>query len=336
MGDIHKDNEKRAIGDTEVTAAQFRALANSIPNLAWMADADGWIFWYNQRWYDYTGTTPEEMVGWGWQSVHHPDILPEMLRRWTHALSTGEAFEMTFPLRRGSDGSFRVFVTRAEPMRENGRIMGWFGTNTDITEQERTRERLQLVVNELNHRVKNMLATVQSIAFSSFHRASPEAYRIFEKRLMSLARVHELLARESWSKTSLEQIIQVAIETFNAERFTVNDCEAMVEPRVAAALGMTLHELCTNATKYGALSVPEGRVRIDCTLDYSTSRTRLTLLWTEEGGPVLPDRKPSEGFGLKLIKHAAGGDTGASVEHLFKPGGVECRIVLPIDDGALR
>ncbi len=104
--------------DSQVSEAQFRALANSIPNLAWMADPDGWVFWYNNRWYDYTGTTPEEMVGWGWQSVHHPDVLPEMLERWTRALRTGEPFEMTFPLRCGSDGSFRVFMTRAEPLRE--------------------------------------------------------------------------------------------------------------------------------------------------------------------------------------------------------------------------
>jgi PAS domain S-box-containing protein len=143
----------------DLSFAQFRALANSMPNLAWMADADGWLIWYNDRWYDYTGTTPDQMVGWGWQSVHHPDVLPEMLRRWTTALKSGEAFEMTFPLRRGSDGSYRMFMTRAEPLREDGRIVGWLGTNTDITEMERTTERLQLVINELNHRVKNTLAS---------------------------------------------------------------------------------------------------------------------------------------------------------------------------------
>ena len=108
----------------DLSFAQFKAVANSMPNLAWMADADGWIIWYNDRWHEYTGTTPEQVVGWGWQSVHDPDVLPEMLRRWTAALKSGEAFEMTFPLRRGSDGSYRMFMTRAEPLKENGKIIG--------------------------------------------------------------------------------------------------------------------------------------------------------------------------------------------------------------------
>jgi PAS domain S-box-containing protein len=114
---------------------RFRQLAETIPQLAWMADASGHIFWYNRRWYEYTGTTPEEMEGWGWQKVHDPEALPRVLERWQVSLKSGEPFDMTFPLR-GADGVFRPFLTRVEPLKDAaGRVSRWFGTNTDVTEQ---------------------------------------------------------------------------------------------------------------------------------------------------------------------------------------------------------
>ncbi len=114
---------------------QFRQLANSIPQLAWMADETGWIFWYNQRWYDYTGTTFEQMQGWGWEKVHDPEELQRMLVTWKAALKSGEPWQDTFPLRR-HDGQMRWHLTRALPIRnDQGVIIRWFGTNTDITDQ---------------------------------------------------------------------------------------------------------------------------------------------------------------------------------------------------------
>lgn len=125
---------------------QFKTLAESIPQLAWMARKDGHIFWYNRRWYDFTGSTPEEMEGWGWQSVHDQNYLPTILENWKTAIEKGEAFEMTFPLRR-NDGVFRTFLTRVECIKDdNGEVSRWFGTNTDITEQKRAEERFRSLV----------------------------------------------------------------------------------------------------------------------------------------------------------------------------------------------
>jgi PAS domain S-box-containing protein len=122
---------------------RFRTLANNILQLAWMANPDGGIFWYNQRWYEYTGTTPPEMEGWGWQSVHNPEALPQVLDRWRDSIATGEPFEMVFPIR-GRDGVFRPFLTRIAPIRaENGRVARWFGTSTDISEQRRIEDALR-------------------------------------------------------------------------------------------------------------------------------------------------------------------------------------------------
>ena len=119
---------------------QFRLLADSIPQLAWMADAAGAIFWYSRRWYEYTGSTPEQMEGWGWQSVHHPEVLPGVLERWRDSLARGEPFEMEFPLRR-KDGQYRWFLTQVSPVRDaSGQVVRWFGTNTDIHAWREMRE----------------------------------------------------------------------------------------------------------------------------------------------------------------------------------------------------
>jgi PAS domain S-box-containing protein len=126
---------KQAIQALEQEEQLFRTLANSIPQLAWMADKTGWIFWYNQRWYSYTGTTFEEMQGWGWRSVHHPDYVDGVSARFSQAVQAGEPWEDTFPMR-GADGQWRWFLSRALPIRDSeGKIARWFGTNTDITEQ---------------------------------------------------------------------------------------------------------------------------------------------------------------------------------------------------------
>ena len=126
------------VTDLKETAEHFRTLADNIPQLTWMARPDGHIFWYNRRWYEYTGTTVESQEGWGWQTVHDPDELPKVLQAWKHSISTGRPFEMVFPLR-GADGEFRPFLTRVVPVKdEHGQVTRWFGTNTDITEPRRT------------------------------------------------------------------------------------------------------------------------------------------------------------------------------------------------------
>ena len=134
---------KRAEEALRESEAQFRTLANAIPQLCWIANADGWIFWYNQRWYEYTGTTPAQMEGWGWQSVHDPAALANVMDRWTGSIATGSPFDMIFPLR-GADGMFRPFLTRVMPMRDReGKVVRWFGTNTDINEQQMTEAALR-------------------------------------------------------------------------------------------------------------------------------------------------------------------------------------------------
>ncbi len=142
---------------------RFRALADNIPNLAWMAGPDGWIFWYNKQWYDYTGTTLEEMQGWGWQKVHHPDYVKPVTELWNACIELGKPFDDIFPLR-GKDGNYRWFLTRITPIKdEHGKIQRWFGTNTDITERKQAEEeskdakmQAELYLDLMGHDISNM------------------------------------------------------------------------------------------------------------------------------------------------------------------------------------
>jgi PAS domain S-box-containing protein len=121
---------------------RFQVMANGIQQLAWMADADGSIFWYNQRWYDYTGTTLEQARGWTWEKIHDPAFLPSVLDRWRKSIADGTPFDMEFPLR-GADGHFHMFLTRVMPVRNpEGRVVRWLGTNTDISERKKSEEQL--------------------------------------------------------------------------------------------------------------------------------------------------------------------------------------------------
>nr|WP_229429647.1 ATP-binding protein [Massilia sp. ZL223] len=134
---------KQAEDTLRQSEEMLRALANTIPQLAWMADADGAIVWFNERWFDYTGSTPEEARGWGWQKMVDPAVLEAMLEHWQESVRTGAPFEMEFPLR-GADGSYRWFLSRVEAVRDReGRVVRWFGTNTDVDQVKRAEQALR-------------------------------------------------------------------------------------------------------------------------------------------------------------------------------------------------
>ncbi len=203
-----------------------------------------------------------------------------------------------------------------------------------VLERRRAEEHLHLLVNELNHRVKNTLAIVQSIAVQTFAGDGVDGRqrRAFESRLAALAAAHDLLTAENWEFASLRQVIEKAGSGCGAapDRLTVVGPEVKVQPRTAVSIGMAIHELCTNAVKYGALSNDSGRIIVEWQVtDIGDGERRLRLCWRETGGPSVtpPDRR---GFGTRMIERALAAELGGSARIEFPPEGICCTVEAPL------
>jgi PAS domain S-box-containing protein len=149
--DIH--DQKLAADALAEREAEFTTLADNVAQLSWMARPDGHIYWYNKQWFDFTGTTLEEMQGWGWEKIHHPDFVKSVVQSVTEAWQRGQPWELTFPLL-GKDGEYRWFLTRAVPVHDaQGQLARWLGTNTDVTEMRQLQEQLQNAYTDLEAKV---------------------------------------------------------------------------------------------------------------------------------------------------------------------------------------
>jgi PAS domain S-box-containing protein len=274
---------------------QFRTMVNSIPQLAWMAHPDGYIHWYNHRWYEYTGTTPEEMQGWGWQSVHDPTYLPKVLERWRASIAAGAPLDMEFPLR-AADGGFRMFLTRVVPLQgEKGRVLQWFGTSTDMEEAKRTEVQLRateaalrdadhrkdLFLATLAHELRNPLAPIRTAAqiLGSPRLASQElqwAQNVIQRQvghmslllddLLDIARVTQGKLELKKERVRLTDVVDSAVEEARPlldsknHQFTVTlpseELTLVVDP---LRLSQILSNLLTNAAKY---TDPAGHIEL--------------------------------------------------------------------------
>ena len=217
----------------------------------------------------------------------------------------------------------------------DGQVTGIFIQGYDVTEQHEAQERQRLLINELNHRVKNTLAIVQSLATQSFrHVSSAEAaQRVFQARLNALAAAHSLLTASNWESAHLLDTVRASVAATAGEaidRFRIDGPNFSLQPQTAVSLAMIIHELSTNAIKYGALSTDDGRVDVSWSLQEEDGHCRLWIDWVEAGGPAViePERR---GFGTRLIERGMSAERDSAVTISFKPDGVRCSIsaILP-------
>lgn len=324
--------QRATLARLEQSEQRFRLLADNISQLAWIANSDGWIFWYNQRWFDYTGTTLDDMQGWGWKSVHHPDHIDDVVEKISRCFQSGEDWEDTFPLRR-ADGQWRWFLSRAKAIRNDaGAIVFWFGTNTDVTAMRDAEERIELLLQEVNHRSKNMLAIVQSLARRA-DAARPDFFERLEQRIGGLAANQDVLVRRAWSNIPVMEMIEAQLRSLGDSQPQVH-CDGppvMLSSAAAETLAMALHEMGTNALKYGALSHPEGRVGIawDIGEDTAPGDRRFRITWQEQGGPSVspPER---QGFGTRIIIDVPRAKLNAIVEVDYAPQGFRWQLTCPV------
>jgi two-component sensor histidine kinase len=210
------------------------------------------------------------------------------------------------------------------------------GSVLDITDRKQVEEHRELLINELNHRVKNTLTIVQSMASLSLKQLSEEnrpKVQAFEDRLFALARAHDVLTRENWEGAELREIINEVVEPYlrqKTKHFEIEGPHLRLIPRTALAIAMAIHELATNAAKYGALSVPSGCVFITWTVT-SESLPHLELRWQERDGPPV-SRPTRRGFGTRLIERSLATDVGGHVQLTYDPAGVVCVMNVPLSD----
>lgn len=278
---------------------RFRMLADNITQFAWILGADGRVTWFNRRWYEFTGLNFETMSVHGPMWVHHPDHVERVSAKFRRCLELGEPWEDLFPLR-GANGDYRWFLSHAVPVAdETGAITEWFGTNTDITEQRQQAEHIGLLLNEVNHRSKNMLMKIRAIARRT-HGVTPAFLESFDRRLSSLSVNQDILVRQNWREVPLSELVALQLRFLGEgqRQIAIDGPDAALNPRAAEAVGMALYELATNSLKYGALSVAEGAVTLHWDVD--TANNHFAIQWTERGGPatVIPQ---NTGFGTTLI-----------------------------------
>ncbi len=436
--------------------SRFRTLADNIAAFAWMADAAGNIYWYNKRWFDYTGLPFEDARQWGWPLRQHPDHVDRTMEKINRCLTTGEVWEDTFPLK-GRDGVYRWFLSRAMPIRDDaGKVIRWFGTNTDITEhleeaeknaqlativgtsadaiismsddgiiqswnpgaesmfgytadevigksdrilfaedadaefedkyqhlrhgehvlrdavrrrkdgsmldvainvapmrrpngrifgfsavfrditeRKRVEKHLRTVMRELSHRTKNLLAVIVAMVRQTARTSTDVAVLQSQliQRLQSLSASHDLLVAEDWTGASLEELIRAVLQPFTGNSKDAVECNgppAFVNATAAQNLGLALHELATNAAKYGALSTSAGKVKVSWNFETGDKGRRLVLRWNERDGPrVSPPTV--KGFGHVVIERVVGQALSSTVDYKFNPEGVEWTIAMPLD-----
>lgn len=232
------------------------------------------------------------------------------------------------------DGRRLVWETNSQiTVGPDGVPTGLHAICRDVTEAKRAEAHLRLLIDELNHRVKNTLAIVQGIAQQSFRRGvEPEAgRRAFEGRLAALSEAHNLLTRQQWTPVSMRRIIADAVAPHGGDegRFTLDGPDLMIAPKTAISLALAIHELATNAVKHGALSASAGRVAIDWSVTGADDTARLVLRWTESGGP--PVEVPRHrGFGTRMIERGLAAELGGAVTIAFRQQGLVCTVEAPL------
>ncbi len=321
-------------GELRESESRFRELADSAPVLIWMSGPDKDGIYFNRPWLTFTGRALEQELGSGWLDGIHPKD-HGALEVCASAFEKRQPFQTEFRMRR-HDGEWRwVLDTGVPRFAPGGEFQGFVGSCLDITERKRDEQRQKLLVNELNHRVKNTLTTVQSLAAQTL-RSSPslESFgEAFEARLLALSKTHDILTSQSWEGASLRRLMEHEIAPYltlgDESRLILDGEDLQLPPKHALAIGLSVHELATNAVKYGALSVETGRVEVSwCVSERGEGRV-LSMIWSEHGGP--PVREPArKGFGSRLIERSIRTELQGSVQPVFAPAGLRVAIDVPL------
>jgi PAS domain S-box-containing protein len=322
--------------------ALFRTLTQGIPQLVWRAAIDGTCIWSSPQWLAYTGQSDSGSLGWGWLEAVHPDDVATAQAAWRDAAVSGH---LSYEHRLCNVGAkrYRWFQTRATAVRDGqGRIVEWLGTSTDIDDLRQFQEQQQVMVAELQHRTRNLLGVVRAIAKQTMAVTGPgERFKEqFNDRLSALSRVQGLLSRSDQEPITLRALIETELAALDAPaleaRIRLDGPVVRLRKATVQTFALALHELATNALKYGALTTPHGRLSVTWRTCRAEDGGRLHMEWVEEGlVRARADQSPvtQGGYGRELIERALPYALKAKTRYALSDTALHCTINLPLPDG---
>lgn len=328
-------DQSASVSSFLASEAGFRVLTDAMPQMVWSTRPDGHHDYYNAQWYAFTGMPVGSTDGEGWNGMFHPDDQETAWAKWRHSLATGEPYEIEYRLRR-HDGMYRWTLGRALPVYEEGEIVRWIGTCTDIHGAKMAAEQNEILNRELSHRIKNIFAVVAGLVEMTgrAHTQLRPVFRGLVQRIVALgrahnfARTHSEMSQPHLPNNRLHGLLVELMEPYqlpDAARVSIMSDEIELDDRGATPIALIIHELATNAAKYGALSVEAGRVTITSVVQGDD----VVIDWKEDGGPALLVKPTSFGFGDRLITMSAERQLDGKVEHDWNESGLRTRITVP-------
>jgi PAS domain S-box-containing protein len=335
---IIRDLTERRKAEERVRESEqlFRLLATNIPQLVFRTKGDGNRVWGSPQWIAFTGLSLDASLGFGWMDAIHLEDRAATITAWEEAMQLG-TYEVEHRIRRSIDGEFRWHQTRANPIADSRGNGEWVGTSTDIDDIRGLQERQKVLLAELQHRTRNLLAVVQSIARQTIDAShSLEDFATeFEGRLRAVGRVQGILEHVDFGSVDLRQLVEAELRAHGyssttAGKVTISGPPALMPAASAQALALAVHELATNAVKYGALK--QQLARLEITWQLVSAGQRVLLEWRECGVqmPDQPGYPKRRGYGMELIERALSYQLKAETKLEFGADGVRCRIELAV------
>ena len=316
--------------------AWLRALVEGMPQMIWRAVGMGHWTWSSPQWHRYTGQSEADSLNGGWLDAVHPEDRDLARDHWARAADQGE-FHADLRIL-APNGRAKWFQTRGRPLRDpTGEIIEWIGTSTDVDDLRQLQSEQKVLVAELQHRTRNLIAVVHSICAQTIQRAGSldEFQNSFEERLSALSRVQGLLSVAERDPITIGRLLDLELNALAggrvAQQVTLDGPETIVGNSAAQTLALAVHELCTNALKYGALSTPGGVLDVCWREHVEDGQPWLFLRWTETGSQHRPSAMSGDrGYGRILIEQALPRQLGARTMLTFGADGMACTIDLPL------
>lgn len=328
--------EQRVIERTrelEHAKARLEALVRASAQIVWTRSAEGEFVDDAPSWREFTGQSVPQMKGFGWLNAVHDSDRERVKRFWMEAVATRATYDTEYRLKHRS-GSYRWVHGRGVPLYgEDGSVSEWVGMNADITARKNEEEKTQLVLRELSHRTKNLLAVISALARRTLvgKPASQDQTADFISRLHSLARSHDLLVKSDWQGVYMQELVTTHLEPFRTDpsQIQLDGPPIILGPEPAQHLGLAFHELATNAAKHGALRTEAGKLAIKWRLEESEGEPLLILQWREIGGPPV-DSTAQSGFGRYLLERVVGSALGGDAKYELNSAGLTWTLHSPV------